>query len=91
MRKKFARINQGHVTVTSVEVIGDYALRLGFSDGLVREMNLKDELWGPIFEPLRDPDFFAKVELDTELGTIVWPNGADLDPVVLHGSEKSLH
>jgi hypothetical protein len=39
----------------------------------------------PVFEPLTDPDFFAKVHVDEELGTVVWPNGADLNPLVLHG------
>jgi hypothetical protein len=43
------------------------------------------ELHGPVFEPLADPDFFAQVRVDNELGTVVWPNGADLDPLVLHG------
>jgi death on curing protein len=74
------------VRVTSVEVIAQFVLRVGFNDGTVREVDLKDELWGPAFEPLRDPDLFAQVRVDEELGTIVWPNGADLDPVVLHGS-----
>jgi hypothetical protein len=71
--------------VTSVEVIGDYKLRLGFDDGLVREIDLESELWGPVFEPLKDPTYFAKVRVDPELGTIVWPNGADLAPEFLHG------
>lgn len=38
-----------------------------------------------MFEPLADPDFFAQVRVDDALGTVVWPNGADLDPLVLHG------
>lgn len=71
--------------VTAVEVIGDCALRLEFDDGLVREIDLKDRLRGPIFEPLRDPRFFARVAVDAELGTIVWPNGADFSPEFLHG------
>lgn len=37
-----------------------------------------------VFEPLRDPAFFSQVRVDPEAGTIVWPNGADLDPLVLH-------
>lgn len=37
-----------------------------------------------VFEPLRDPAFFAQVRVDPEAGTLVWPNGADLDPLVLH-------
>ena len=73
------------VTVTSVEVVGHYRLRLGFSDGSRREVDLTGELHGPVFEPLGDPDFFSQVRVDNELGTVVWPNGADLDPLVLHG------
>jgi hypothetical protein len=74
-----------HVDVTSVEVLGHYRLRLGFSDDSTREVDLTGELHGPVFEPLGDPDFFGQVRVDPELGTITWPNGADLDPLVLHG------
>lgn len=76
------------VSITSVEVLGHYRLRLGFSDDSSREVDLTGELHGPVFEPLTDPDFFAKVRVDPELGTVVWPNGADLDPLVLHGDFK---
>ena len=87
MKEKVVATNdQILVRVTSAEVIGDFTLRLAFSDGTSREIDLEASLWGPIFEPLRDPDFFAQVSVDEELGTIVWPNGADMDPVVLHGS-----
>ncbi len=72
------------VRVTSVQVLGHYRLRLGFSDGSSRDVDLA-ELHGPIFEPLADPDYFGQVRVDDELGTVVWPNGADLDPLVLHG------
>ncbi len=52
----------------------------------VCELDLEVELWGPVFEPLRqDPRLFRTVRVDAGLGTIVWPNGADLDPDVLHG------
>jgi hypothetical protein len=73
------------VRVTSAEVLGHYRLRLGFSDGSVRDVDLTEELRGPVFDPLADPDYFAQVRVDDELGTVVWPNGADLDPLVLHG------
>jgi hypothetical protein len=56
-------------------------------------VDLADELSGsvgPMFEPLRDPDFFKQVRVDEQLGTIVWPNGADMDPVVLHGDREPL-
>jgi Protein of unknown function (DUF2442) len=73
------------VKVTSAQVLGHYRLRVGFSDGSSRDVDLTGELQGPVFEPLADPDFFAQVRVDDELGTVVWPNGADLDPLVLHG------
>jgi hypothetical protein len=73
------------VRVTSVDVLGHYKLRLGFSDGSTRDVDLTGELHGPVFEPLADPDYFAQVQVDEQLGTVVWPNGADLDPLVLHG------
>lgn len=74
-----------YVTVTSAQVLGHYQLRLGFSDGSSRDVDLRGELHGPVFEPLADPDYFAQVRVDDTLGTVVWPNGADLDPLVLHG------
>jgi Protein of unknown function (DUF2442) len=73
-----------YITVTSVEVLGHYRLRLGFSDGGSREVDLTGKLRDHVFEPLADPGFFAQVQVDHEFGTVVWPNGADLDPLVLH-------
>lgn len=73
--------------VRAVEYLGEYRLRLTFADGLVGEVDLApkfDGHVGPMFEPLRDRAFFAKVDVDAELGTIIWPNGADLAPDVLH-------
>ena len=73
--------------IHAVEHLGDYRLRLTFADGLVTEIDLAEKLAGnvgSVFEPLRDPSFFAQFEVDSELGTIVWPNGADLAPDALH-------
>ena len=72
------------IRVTDVEVLDGYRLRLGFSDGTHRIVDLATELSGPIFEPLRDPSLFRQVRLDYELGTVVWPNGADLAPEALY-------
>ncbi len=72
------------VRVTGVEVLGDYRLGLAFDDGTQRVVDLGDELSGPIFEPLRNPILFRQVRIDPELGTIVWPNGADIAPETLH-------
>jgi hypothetical protein len=72
--------------IRDVEPLAGFVLRLGFDDGTSREIDLEAELWGPMFEPLRDDlTLFRQVRVDEELGTIVWPNGADLDPDVLRG------
>jgi hypothetical protein len=50
----------------------------------VRRVDLEPFLKGPVFERVRrDPDFFRAVAVDGETGTIAWPNGADIDPLVL--------
>jgi hypothetical protein len=72
------------VRVTSVECVGPSAVRVSFDDDTTKEIDLSDELWGEVFEPLRDPDFFRQVTLNEETGTIEWPNGADLAPSFLH-------
>lgn len=70
--------------VVAVEVLGPHILRVTFDDGHVREVDLGGQLDGPVFEPLRDPELFAQARIDPELGTVVWPTGADLDPIVLY-------
>jgi hypothetical protein len=80
-------------TITSVDHLGGHRLRLAFADGFVGEIDLADQFSrprGPVFEALRDVAYFAQVTLDPELGTIVWPNGADLAPEVLHQQALSL-
>jgi hypothetical protein len=76
------------VKVTRVERLGEYQLRLTFSDAVVGDIDLADELWGEMFEPLRDIVQFDRVSVDPELGTLVWPNGADLDPEGLHDAVR---
>jgi hypothetical protein len=76
--------------VTAVEPLEGFVLRLTFTDGLIREVDLSGDLWGPMAEPLRDPGYFAQVRVDPELGTVVWPNGYDLDPDVLHGDFEAV-
>lgn len=72
------------VHLTAVECVGPRAIRVWFDDDTVKEVDLSDDLWGEVFEPLRDPDFFRQVFLNEETGTIEWPNGADLAPSFLH-------
>jgi hypothetical protein len=55
-----------------------------FEDGTSGEVDLSQEEWSGVFSPLADPGYFGQVRLDDELGTIVWPNGADFAPETLH-------
>jgi len=72
--------------VRSVEPLEGFHVRLVFTDGTRRDLNLDRFLRGPVFDEIRrDRILFQQVAVDRELGTIVWPNGADIDPDVLHG------
>jgi hypothetical protein len=70
--------------ITAVEVIGEYRLRLTFEDGTVGDVDFSSREWKGVFEPLADPAYFARVHVDRELGTIAWPNGADMAPEPLY-------
>jgi len=70
--------------VNAVKHRHDFTLRIEFSDGSIRDVDLTDELRGEVFEPLRDPAVFIQVKVNPETRTIEWPNGADLAPGFLH-------
>lgn len=73
------------VDVVRVEVLEGRCLRLGFDDGTEGVVDIARLVpFEGVFAPLADPGVFAQVRVDPELGTIVWPNGADIDPTVLH-------
>lgn len=61
--------------------LGAHRVWLRFSDGAEGEIDLENDLWGEVFEPLRDPAYFAKFSVDD---TLTWPNGADFAPEFLH-------
>lgn len=72
--------------VVAAKALGDYRLYLRFEDGTEGTVDLRPRLsFRGVFEPLRDPAYFGLVRVDPEMGTVVWPNGADLDPDVLYG------
>jgi len=71
------------VDVESVVPLTGYNVRLAFSDGIERSVDLEPYLRGPVFERVRDPEYFRRVRVDQDTGTIVWPNGADIDPLIL--------
>jgi hypothetical protein len=64
--------------------VAPYTLRVGFDDGTEQVINFAPVLGGEIFRPLRDPEVFHQVQIDPEVHTLVWPNGADFDPATLH-------
>lgn len=77
--------------VTGVEVVAEHRLVLTFEGGERREIDLADLLsFEGIFEPLRDAAFFRRVRVNPDVGTIVWPNAADVCPDVLYEKSRPL-
>lgn len=70
--------------IESAQYVGDYRIRLRFADGREGEVDLECELWGEVFEPLKDQALFRAFLVDRELNTITWPTGADLAPEYLY-------
>lgn len=70
--------------VTAVEVVAACTVRVSFADGSAQLINLEPVLRGELYGPLRDPALFRQVRVDSEVHTLVWPNGADFDPATLH-------
>ena len=70
--------------ITAVTVVEHGILRLTFADGLSAQLNVLDRMQGPVFAQARTPEGFAKVTVDAETGTVVWPGGADLAPDTLY-------
>jgi hypothetical protein len=70
--------------IVGVAVVGDYRLRLLFDDGTVGDVDFASRQWAGVFEPLRDPAYFAQVRVDSDAATIVWPNGIDMAPEALY-------
>jgi hypothetical protein len=58
----------------------DFTVHVRFSDGTEGDVDLSDELYGEVFEPLKDPAVFRTVAVHPEFHTLCWPNGADLAP-----------
>lgn len=71
-------------SVLEARYAGGYKIWLRFRDGTSGEVDLTSELWGEVFEPLKDVEFFRRFRLDPECRTIVWPNDADIAPEHLH-------
>ena len=70
--------------VTAFEALKPYTLRVYFSDQTEQVIDFQPVLYGEMYAPLRNLDYFNQVRLDAETKTLVWPNGADFEPYVLH-------
>ncbi len=76
------------IKLLEARILTGFKVWLRFSDGTEGNLDLAGELHGPIFEPLRDPSYFAQLRVDPELDTITWPNGADFAPEFLYESVR---
>lgn len=69
--------------VTKVVPLADFKVKLTFDNGVVKTISLKDQIWGPIFKPVRKAAYFRRVTVGP-CGCIQWPNGADICPDLLY-------
>lgn len=74
--------------VLSFEIVAPYTLKIYFDDDTTQTINFQPILGGELYKPLRDLALFNQVQLDPEVQTLVWPNGADFDPETLRNWPK---
>ena len=74
--------------LVEADYVTGFTLSLRFSDGTEGEIDLEKELWGAVFEPLRDIEQFRQFSVHPELHTLTWENGADFSPEFLYASIK---
>jgi Protein of unknown function (DUF2442). len=75
--------------VTSFQKIGPFTLRVQFDDNTSQTIDFRPVLKGELYGPLQEPTVFDQVRIDPEVHTLVWPNGADFDPAILHNWSES--
>lgn len=71
--------------IKALSVLPGYRLAITCNDGRQGVVDLSGVCTSRdcgMYEPLKEPSYFAQAQLD--LGTVTWPNGADLDPAWLH-------
>lgn len=74
--------------IVDFKIVGTLTLRIKFDDGQEQEIDFRPILAGELYGPLQDEKLFNQVEIDPEIHTLVWPNGADFDPETLHNWPK---
>jgi len=70
--------------VVSFEHIEPFTLRIVFDDGTAQVIDFRPVMEGELYGPLQNAALFNQVKIDAEAYTLVWPNGADFDPTMLH-------
>jgi hypothetical protein len=70
--------------VINFKKVADFVLSISFEDGTQRTIDFRPVLAGELYGPLSDPKVFDQVQIDPEVHTLVWPNGADFDPAILY-------
>ncbi len=70
--------------ITEARAVRHGVLAVTFADGLLGEVEVLKRMRGPVFDTARTSDGFARVEVDSETGTVTWPGGADLAPDTLY-------
>ena len=76
--------------VTAAKPLDGYKLEIEFNDGVVRVVDCSFLLHGTLGGPLNDLDHFRQVRVDHEARTVVWPNGLDPAPELLHGGQQAI-
>src|SRR5947209_7175517 len=82
------RCSRGMPDVIEVRYVRDYTVWIKFDDGTQGDIDISRSFKGPVFEPLRDLEYLKQVRVNPDLGTIVWPNGADVAPETLYERVK---
>ena len=70
--------------IVDARYVSEYTVWLRFEDGTQGEVDLSAELYGPVFEPLKEQALFSQVRVNPDTGTIEWPNKADFAPEFLY-------
>jgi len=76
--------------VCSAKYLEKYRVSVEFEDGTRKIVDLEKHLEGPVFEPLKDLDYFRLVSFNPDIETIVWPNDADFSPDFLYEIGKQV-
>ncbi len=70
--------------VAEARYVQDFVIHLRFTDGAEGDVDLRNELYGEMFEPLKDQALFRQFSVHPEFRTLTWPNGADIAPEFLY-------